>query len=159
MGRIDVVIVFAKHPVSVRNQVAHISRLGRLALALGYGPFQSLHHVMMQRADQQTNAGFTSIAVGILRQIADGPAGTILSQNELESLPRISALVKSDLDDPIDTFLGFDALNGRSHGRRLANGSKVGPGVRDVTISQEEFSHFTRGFDKPTFICGACLWR
>src|SRR5207302_3028139 len=67
--------------------------------------------------------------------------------------------MEGDLDDPIDTFLRFDALDGRSYGRRFADGPKVGPGVRDVAIRQEKSSHFTSRFDKPTFVYGTDLWR
>src|SRR2546423_13854499 len=113
----------------------------------------------MQRANQQPDAVFARLAVGILIEKCDGAANPIVSENQLEAFAGMHALMKGDLDDRFLIFLRLKLLDSGRNRRGFADRPKIWPRARDIAIGEKQAAHLARRIHESALVDPALVFR
>ena len=108
MRGVNVIIAAVEKPIAASDQLGNVLCVRLLSFLTRDRTLQIPDQVVVQGPDQQAKAFLAALALRVLRKNGNGPAQAKLSQDQLESLPRVDPLEIGDFDDPIDTLLGFD---------------------------------------------------
>src|SRR5262249_10683334 len=143
--RVDVVIVLAEQPVAAGHQLRQMARLGHGPFRLGDRAPDVFDHIVVQRAHQQPDAVVAGLTIRVLFEKRDGAADPVVAQDQLEPFAWMHALVERNFNDRLLVFLRLQFLDGGGDWRAIADGTKIGPGARDVAVGKETPADFTRG--------------